>query len=168
MAQRQSIHPAGSSGYDAHHPPSGELMDKCVHCGFCLPSCPTYALWGELMSTRAQHCGAVGAILNGYTRDMKGILELNFPVFCYGSYAQDQAPRGKVMDYRVSVQIGQATICPGDILFGDVDGVCIVPKAAEEEVFVRALEKARGEKRVRKAIEDGMSTKEAFETFGIM
>jgi regulator of RNase E activity RraA len=49
-----------------------------------------------------------------------------------------------------------------------VDGVCVVPKAAEEEVFVRALEKARGEKKVRKAIEEGMSAKEAFETFGIM
>jgi regulator of RNase E activity RraA len=73
-----------------------------------------------------------------------------------------------VIDFRVPIEIGGARIQPGDILFGDVDGVCVVPKAAEEEVFVRALEKARGEKRVRKAIEDGMSTKEAFETFGIM
>ena len=51
MTQRQSIHPAGANGYDAHHPPSIELIDKCVHCGFCLPVCPTYVLWNEEMDS---------------------------------------------------------------------------------------------------------------------
>jgi regulator of RNase E activity RraA len=73
-----------------------------------------------------------------------------------------------VIDFRVPIQIGSVRIRPGDILFGDVDGVCVVPKEAEAEVFVRALEKARGEKKVRKAIEGGMSAKDAFQTFGIM
>ena len=134
----------------------------------CAGASPTYALWGELMSIRAQRCGAVGAVVDGYSRDTHGILELGFPTFSYGAYAQDGSPRGKVIDFRVPIEIGDARILPGDILFGDVDGVCVVPKAAEEEVFVRALEKARGEKTVRKAIEEGMSATEAFETFGIM
>lgn len=129
---------------------------------------PNYALWGELMSTRAIYCGAAGAILNGYTRDMRGILKLNFPVFCFGSYAQDQEPRGRVVDYRISVHVGQAVVAPGDILFGDCDGVCVVPRKAEREVFTAALEKARGEKHVQKEIQAGMPAKVAFEKYGIL
>jgi glycolate oxidase iron-sulfur subunit len=51
MTQQQNILPPGSRRYDAHHPPSDELIGKCVHCGFCLPACPTYVLWKEEMDS---------------------------------------------------------------------------------------------------------------------
>ena len=129
---------------------------------------PRYALWGELMSVRAIKCGAAGAVVDGYSRDTRGVLALGFPTFSHGSYAQDQGPRGKVIDYGIPIQMGQVRICPGDIVFGDLDGVCVVPRAAEQDVMAAAFDKARKEKVVRKALEEGMPSKEAFATFGIL
>lgn len=134
----------------------------------CAGASPSYALWGELMSTRAMQLGAAGAVVNGYSRDTKGILELGFPTFSYGSYAQDQAPRGKVIDFRVPIEIAGVTINPGDIVVGDIDGVCIVPQHLEEEILSLAIEKARGEKLVQQKIQEGMSATEAFEKYGVI
>jgi len=129
---------------------------------------PNYALWGELMSTRAMKLGATGAVMTGYSRDTPGILALGFPTFSIGRYAQDQGPRGEVVDFRVPVQIGAVAIEPGDMVFGDVDGVLVIPRKAEDEVLRLAMEKAEKENLVRTAIENGMSTVEAFATFGVM
>jgi regulator of RNase E activity RraA len=93
---------------------------------------------------------------------------LNFPTFSFGSYGQDSAPRYKVYDFRVPIEINGVSIRPGDILFGDVDGVLAVPAEAEAEVFTRALEKARGEKTVKRDLENGVTAVEAFARHGIM
>ncbi len=134
----------------------------------CTGSSPTYALWGELMSTRAMKLGSNGAVVNGFSRDTNGILKLNFPTFSYGSYAQDQGPRGKVIDFRVEIEMNGVRIKSGDIVFGDIDGVLIIPKEIENDVIKGALEKAMGEKTVQQAIENGMGAKDAFDKFGIM
>ncbi|APY11618.1 dimethylmenaquinone methyltransferase [Seonamhaeicola sp. S2-3] len=134
----------------------------------CTGASLRYALWGGLMSTRAMKLKASGAILHGYSRDTNEVLRLGFPVFSMGTYAQDQGPRGKVVDYRVPIEIGKVRINPGDILYGDLDGVVVVPKEIQDEVFIKALEKARGEKTVLKALQNGMSTVDAFEKYGIM
>ena len=129
---------------------------------------PQFALWGGLMTTRAMHLKAAGAVLDGYSRDTYEVLELGLPVFSHGGYAQDQGPRGKVVDYRIPVEINGVRVSPGDIVFGDRDGVLIIPKEAEGEAITKALEKAGAENRVRNAIRNGMSTTEAFRTFGVM
>ena len=129
---------------------------------------PSYALWGELMSRRALRCGAAGAVLDGFSRDTRGILTTGFPVFSRGSYAQDQAPRGHVVDFRIAIEIEGVRISPGDILFGDCDGVCVVPRSAERDVFTAALEKARAEKTVAKALDAGMPAGDAFAKFGVL
>ena len=134
----------------------------------CSGASPNYALWGGLMSTRAMKLKAAGAVLNGWSRDTKEVLKLNYPTFSYGGFAQDQGPRGKVIDFRVPIEIEGVRVHPGDIVYGDIDGVLIVPKEAVEEAFSGAIEKARGEQLVKKALQEGMSTVDAFNKFGIM
>jgi 4-hydroxy-4-methyl-2-oxoglutarate aldolase len=126
------------------------------------------AYWGELLTATAKTRKANGAVINGYHRDTPQVLEQNWPVFSRGRFAQDSSVRTQVVDYRCPIEVGQVSVKPGDLVFGDVDGVLIVPKKCVEEVTVKALEKARGEKSVRKAIEGGMSATAAFSHFGIL
>ena len=127
-----------------------------------------YALWGELMSTRARCLRAAGAVLNGFVRDAAGIEALRFPTFCRGLYAQDQGPRGKVIDFRMAVEIEGVRIAPGDLIFGDREGVLVIPSEVENEAVAAALSKASTENRVAIAIRGGMSAQEAFDAFGVL
>jgi regulator of RNase E activity RraA len=126
------------------------------------------ANWGEILTATARARGALGAVVNGYHRDTPRVLEQNWPVFSRGRFAQDSAPRMKVVDFRTPIEIEGVSVNPGDLVFGDLDGVAIVPRAIEEETIARALEKARGEKVVRKAIEGGMSSTDVFKRYGIL
>ena len=127
-----------------------------------------YAMWGALMSTRAKTLGAKGALVNGYIRDSKDIKSLDFPVFGRGKYAQDQGPRGQVIDYNVTVEIAGIRIEPGALLFGDCEGVLVIPVEAEKEIIAKSLEKATMENTVEAAIKKGMSAVDAFKTYGVM
>ncbi len=163
----------GGSANEAMRSPFGLMLRalddlKPGEVYICTGGTPRYALWGELMSTRAMKLGAAGAVVNGYSRDTRGVLQLNFPTFSYGGYAQDQGPRGKVLDYRIPIEIDGVRIRPGDIVFGDLDGVCLVPAEALEDTFAKAFEKVRGEQLVRRLLEEGMSADEAFAKYGIM
>jgi regulator of RNase E activity RraA len=135
----------------------------------CTGGSPRYALWGELMSTRAQTLGAAGAVIDGFHRDTRGIRRLGFPVFSYGSYAQDQRVRGRVIDYRCPIEFGNgARVDPGDVIVGDIDGVLVIPRARADEIVSAALEKVEGEEAVRLMIEKGESTEAIFGKTGIM
>jgi 4-hydroxy-4-methyl-2-oxoglutarate aldolase len=126
-----------------------------------------YALFGELMATRATYLKAAGAILDGYVRDAQGIEALGLSMFCRGLYAQDQGVRGKVIDFRSTIEIDGVRIAPGDLLFGDREGVLVIPREAEGDVIAKAVEKARTEGEVEKAIKSGMGACEAWEKFGV-
>jgi regulator of RNase E activity RraA len=126
------------------------------------------AYWGEILTATAKKRGAVGAVINGFHRDTPRVLEQNWPVFSRGRFAQDSAVRTQVVSYRCPMEIGAVHVEPGDLVFGDLDGVVVVPRKVEVEVIERALAKARGEKLVRKEIEGGMSSTDAFKKYGIL
>jgi len=135
----------------------------------CTGSSPSYACWGELMTTRAKILSARGAVMEGYSRDTHGVLKMDFPVFSMGSYAQDQGIRGRVIDFNCPIEFSNKVLVePGDLILGDIDGVVAVPRLVVQEVIQKALEKVSKENLVKKAIEAGMSTREAWNTYGVM
>jgi regulator of RNase E activity RraA len=126
------------------------------------------AYWGEILTATARVRGASGAVINGYHRDTPRVLEQDWPVFSRGRFAQDSGVRTKVVDYRCPIEVGPVSVQPGDLVFGDLDGVVVIPARHEAEVTERALEKARGEKLVRDEIEAGLSSTAAFQKYGIL
>jgi len=130
---------------------------------------PTYAArLGDMLVMRAQKLGAAGVVINAHIRDCNGILTLNIPAFAHGSYAYGLQRRHNVVDFRCSIKIGEVRIRPGDLIFGDGDGVCIIPHEAEAEILNRALAKNQLEKNVRRDIESGQSVVDAFKKYSVM
>lgn len=123
--------------------------------------------FGEIMTATIIRNGGVGAVIDGYLRDTRQVLEQNFPVFSMGRNAQGSLYRNLVIRYGCSVEIGNIKINPGDLIFGDIDGVVVIPKEIEEKTVSITLAKVRGEKDTRAAIEKGMSAVDAIENFGV-
>lgn len=126
------------------------------------------AMWGEILTATSQQRGAVGAVVDGYHRDTRQVLERGFPVFSHGNYAVDSSVRTTVDDFRVSVEVGGVRVNPGDLIVGDIDGVLVVPRDVEAEVIERAFEKASTENVVCKMIDAGMGATEAFAKYGVL
>lgn len=126
------------------------------------------AYWGEILTAAARGRGATGAVINGYHRDTPKVLTQNWPLFSRGTNAQDSRVRTQVVDYRCPVEIENVSVDPGDLVFGDIDGVVVIPQQRENEVIKLALEKVRAENVVRREIERGMTCTEAFRTYGVL
>lgn len=126
------------------------------------------AAWGEILTATAKARGARGAVIDGYHRDTHAVLAQDWPVFSHGPFAQDAGVRAEVVDFRTTVEIDGVTVAPGDLIVGDIDGVVVIPAAIEREVVERALAKVQAESVTRAAIESGMSSTTAYETFGVL
>nr|WP_256454811.1 RraA family protein [Cohnella sp. GbtcB17] len=125
-------------------------------------------LWGELLSTASKMRGARGAIVDGLIRDTKKILELGFPVFATGTKPVDSQGRGLVIEYDIPVKCGGVLVHPGDVIFGDRDGIVVIPAALAEEVFRRALDKATRENHTRDELLQGRTLRQVYDKYGVL
>ena len=126
------------------------------------------ALWGELLSTAAQARGARGAVVDGFTRDARKIRERGFPVFTTGVHPADSAGRLDVIAHDVPIRCGGVLVQPGDYIFGDFDGVVVIPADLAPEVVRLAEEKVRAENHLRDDLRAGMRVHDAFAKHGVL
>lgn len=126
------------------------------------------APWGELLTTAARVRGAVGAVTDGFVRDVRGIRGMNFPVFHGGIAPLDSKGRGKVVAIDVPIECAGVRIESGDLIFGDVDGVVVVPRNVEEQALARAFEKVTSENTTRDELLRGARLKDVFDRYGVL
>jgi 4-hydroxy-4-methyl-2-oxoglutarate aldolase len=126
------------------------------------------AVWGELLSMAASAKGARGALVDGLTRDAAKIGTLGFPVFAKGISSYDSRGRSEVIAYDVQIDCDGVLVHPGDIVFGDYDGVVIIPASHIETVIEKAEEKVHGEKIVGEEFKKGRKVSEVFAEYGIL
>jgi regulator of RNase E activity RraA len=126
------------------------------------------AHWGELMSTAAMEKGCLGAVMDGGLRDTDIVNALGFPVFAAFRSPGSSIGRWGIKEWEIPIQIGETKIHPGDFVFGDVDGVVIVPGALIEDVLAEAEDIHSREKGMREELRRGVSVKAAYDKFGAL
>jgi 4-hydroxy-4-methyl-2-oxoglutarate aldolase len=128
----------------------------------------TNAPWGELMSTVAKRNGATGCICDSNIRDCRKIIAMGFPVFYAGIRPLDSLGRGKVMAYDVPVRCGGVLVNPGELVFADVDGVVVIPRALEGQVLALAFEKVTKENHSRRDLLRGDTLRTVYDRYGVL
>ncbi len=126
------------------------------------------APWGELLSTRASFLKSGGCLTDGCVRDTDMIRKMQFPVFSKGTNPVDTKFRGKMMMTDVPGEIAGVRIESGDLIFGDNDGVVVVPSNIINDVTKKALEKVNSENTVRDEINEGKTLTNIFDKHGIL
>jgi 4-hydroxy-4-methyl-2-oxoglutarate aldolase len=126
------------------------------------------APWGELLSTAARARGAAGCVTDGLVRDIQRIRLMQFPVFHGGIGPLDTKGRAEMVAKDTPVEIAGARAASGDWIFGDADGVVIIPAGSAEVVFRAALDKIAAEDSTRAALEAGETLHTVFARHGVL
>ena len=113
--------------------------------------------WGELMTNAALYHGCNGAVVDGGIRDSAAIEALDFPLFYRFTCPGDALGRFNITDYECTIECAGVVVHPGDFIFGDRDGVVVVPKELTEKVLLAAEEVLLVEDEIRGRIKKGES-----------
>jgi regulator of RNase E activity RraA len=127
-----------------------------------------WSFWGELLSTAARYRGARGVIIDGYTRDVRAIKSMGFPVFCRGVHPADSLGRLDVVAHDVPIECSGVAVKPHDLVLADDDGVVVIPHEAAEDALQLAEQKVSSENLVRVKLAEGMTVTEAFRRYGVL
>jgi 4-hydroxy-4-methyl-2-oxoglutarate aldolase len=100
--------------------------------------------WGEILTVAAQARGVVGLAIDGAVRDIEAIAERGFPVFSRG-LAIGAATKQRPGRLNVPIQFGGVMVRPGDIVFGDADGLVILEQERVEEIYGAAVKRQKRE-----------------------
>jgi len=126
------------------------------------------ALWGGLLSNAVVGRQGAGVVTDCETRDYNEIVELGLPVFCTGLSPYDSLGRIDGKERGIPVIVGGIRVCPGDLVYADIDGVVVAPQEAAKEAIARAWEKVQGENLVREELRAGASVVATFKKYGIL
>lgn len=130
--------------------------------------CHNTGIMGELTATAMRARKSRGAVVDGFTRDGRKLLSMNFPTFAKGMSPIDTTGRVRVVDIGCQLTIGGVTINPGDIIFADFDGIMVIPKTIEKEVIDKAIQRVHEENLVRKHLAAGGTMAEAWEKYHVL
>src|SRR5262245_45502414 len=122
-------------------------------------------VWGDILTMVAHHRKIAGTVIDGACRDTNLAREINYPIFSRSYSMRTGKDRVQLDALNCSVNIGDARVLPGDILRGDGDGVVAIPQAHENEVLAIAEEIDSTEEKIRRAVIEGMSLREARKQF---
>ncbi|HXH12207.1 MAG TPA: RraA family protein [Alphaproteobacteria bacterium] len=132
------------------------------------PATAKAALWGGLLSTAARARGARGAVIDGMTRDVKQITGMAFPVFVRGVSPLDAKGRLRAYAYRCAIECGGVLVEPGDIIFGDADGVVVIPQDVAVETVSEALHKVEAERLTEEELKKGSLLRDVYARYGVL
>lgn len=118
------------------------------------------AQWGEIMTLSAKQRGCRGAVVDGGVRDTHKVLEQKFPVFCKYRSSNGMLGRFRTTAWQVPIMIGEVRIFPGDVVFGDIDGVIVVPRSLAYDVLLRAEAIRDNEVEIKEMVSSGMRPSE--------